>query len=213
MHEGTQRTRRTEVRGHLGELELDRVERGDGRPEGLALLRVLHRALHEQVKQEKGREWVWEERQDTQARLHVQRPTSSAACAMPRDWAAIPMRPASSVIMAILKPIPGAPSRFACMHQHRRILGCEKVDSLRQMCVVPMQTLQTCASRPCPLVTFFDLTYLGHAHVLEDEVGGGGGADAELVLPLPHREARGIAGHHEGGDAWWFCVVWPGGVG
>mmetsp|Transcript_1151 Transcript_1151/g.3226 ORF Transcript_1151/g.3226 Transcript_1151/m.3226 type:complete len:239 (+) Transcript_1151:88-804(+) len=36
--------------------------------------------------------------------------TSSAACAMPSACAAMPMRPPSSVCMAILKPSPGSPS-------------------------------------------------------------------------------------------------------
>ena len=36
---------------------------------------------------------------------------SSAACAIPTAWAAIPIRPASSVASAIRMPSPGSPSR------------------------------------------------------------------------------------------------------
>ena len=45
MHVSWRLTRGVQPRAHLRELELDRLERGDGRAEGLALLRVGHRNL------------------------------------------------------------------------------------------------------------------------------------------------------------------------
>ena len=45
MHVSQRLTRAVQPRAHLRELELDRLERGDGRAEGLALLRVGHRNL------------------------------------------------------------------------------------------------------------------------------------------------------------------------
>lgn len=44
---------------------------------------------------------------------------SSEACAIPRACDAMPMRPASSVIMAILNPSPGWPTKEKlCLHVH-----------------------------------------------------------------------------------------------
>jgi len=42
---------------------------------------------------------------------------------------------------------------------------------------------------------------LGHAHVVEGQLAGSGGTDAQLVLGLVHNQSGGLAIHNEGGDA------------
>ena len=46
--------------------------------------------------------------------------SSNAACAIPTAWAAIPMRPPSSVRSAIDMPLPGSPSRSAGVSSNTR---------------------------------------------------------------------------------------------
>lgn len=52
---------------------------------------------------------------------------------------------------------------------------------------------------------------LGDAAVFENEVGGGGSPDAQLVLLLAQREARARHGHQEGADALQGTAAFPSG--
>lgn len=58
---------------------------------------------------------------------------------------------------------------------------------------------EDCDAHKTPIYVYTQM----HAYldVLEDEVGGGRGADAELVLLLAQGEARRVARHDEGADA------------